>query len=107
MRAGDIMYECPKCRFSENAKDKEVSEREKQEQVIAQYGDTKVKFLSYYKYMFCFGSQDTMLLLFVGGDRDDIYKFSVAASKEYLAGELIKDLPCSVSYKGEEVYNDR
>ena len=70
----------------------------------AKYGEYKVRFCSYYKFKFCFEyvSPDEVLVVYVGGIADDIYRFDVQAGREvsvsdlepdcaYLNGELIYD----------------
>jgi len=57
------------------------------------YGHRKVKFVSYYKYVFVFKGDG--LSVNVGGNHDDIYRLSVEPDKEY----EIKTLPVSSVYK--------
>jgi len=54
---------------------------------IAKYGNRKVKFSSYYKYSFTF-VDGKGLTIRVGGDRDDIYRFSVTANEEVMVSTL-------------------
>jgi len=63
----------------------------------ANYGDIVVRFSSYYKYSFVFKGQG--LAIYAGGDKDDIYRFSVAPNVDY----KIRDLPVYKIYKGEEL----
>ncbi len=52
---------------------------------IEKYGDVKVKFSSYYKYIFTFRAvlpNDSILTVSVGGDSSDIYRMEVNANDE-------------------------
>jgi len=64
---------------------------------FSQYGDCLVKFSSYYKYTFTFRGAD--LQISAGGDKDDIYRFTVEPNKEYKVSEL----PVHRAYKAEEL----
>jgi len=63
----------------------------------ANYGDILVRFSSYYKYNFAFKGQG--FTVYAGGDKDDIYRFSVEPNKDY----KIRDLPVCKIYKGEQI----
>jgi hypothetical protein len=54
-------------------------------ELVDKYGLVKVKFTTYYKYMFTFKGQIDGLevIVYVGGSSDDIYKFDVDADQEY------------------------
>jgi hypothetical protein len=63
------------------------------EEFMKEYGDTIVKFSSYYKYEFTFYSVEGTvdghgIRLVAGGNADDIYRFDVYAHQEYKASEL-------------------
>lgn len=61
------------------------------EEFIEKYGRAKVKFSSYYKFIFVFAGMvdaDTMVVVNVGGNSDDIYRMEVSAGVE----ETIADL---------------
>lgn len=54
------------------------------QEFLNEYGDEKVAFLSYYKFSFTFqgvAEDGTEITVTVGGDSDDIYKFTVNAGK--------------------------
>jgi len=73
-------------------------------QLMERFGDTKVHFVSYYKYSFCFTNADGKLEIYAGGDKDDIYRFEVKANKDYLVSEL----PISeVRWEGQWIYEAR
>lgn len=57
------------------------------EEFIDEYGDMKVKFRSYYKYMFYFQGPAGFICWY-GGNVYDIYKCAVEAGKEYTVKEL-------------------
>lgn len=63
----------------------------------ANYGDILVRFSSYYKYNFVFKGQG--LTVYAGGDKDDIYRFSVQPNEDY----KIRDLPVFKIYKVDEL----
>jgi len=51
------------------------------EEFIKKYGDVKVRFFDYYKYVFTFKAMlpdGNKLICSVGGDADDIYKLEVS-----------------------------
>jgi hypothetical protein len=55
---------------------------------LEQYGGTRVKFKSYYKFSFCFTAGNDEMLVFVGGSADDIYRMDVAVGQTYSVAEL-------------------
>ena len=63
-----------------------MSEEMKYKDFMAEYGDEKVKFSSYYKYSFTFKNDN--LKVTVGGNADNIYRFDVSAEAEYSISEL-------------------
>lgn len=67
---------------------------------IKKYGKHKVRFGGYYKYKFMFSNQDG-LIVYVGGNSDDIYKLDVEVDKEYTVEELEPD---SAYQNGETIY---
>ena len=69
---------------------------------IKKHGKEKVKFGSYYKYMFSF-ENDSGLYVSVGGDADDIYRLDVDADKEYLVSDLE---PNYASLNGETIFDN-
>lgn len=61
------------------------------EEFLAQYGDFKVKFSSYYKYVFYYNAtleDGSRICCQVGGNSDAIYKHSVSADNEELVSDL-------------------
>lgn len=59
-----------------------------QSEFIRLHGDKKVKFKSYYKYIFTFVNDEEELVVSVGGNHEDIYKMNVHVDTEYLVSEL-------------------
>jgi len=57
------------------------------EEFIEKYGNEKVKFKSYYKYIFNF-TNNKGIIVSMGGISDDIYRCEIQADKEYLISEL-------------------
>jgi hypothetical protein len=61
------------------------------EQVKEKFGNTVLRFSSYYKYMFAFtGHTDDghKIMCMYGGNSDDIYRYDVDANSEYRLGNL-------------------
>jgi len=54
---------------------------------IKKYGDRKVKFSDYYKYVFTFEGSGG-LVIYCGGFHDEIYRFDVEPNKPYTVREL-------------------
>ena len=75
------------------------------EEFYLKYGNIKVRFQSYYKYIFTFQGkyEGKVLKCLVGGNPDDIYRLEVKSNKEYVIRELE---PNCVEIDGEIVYED-
>lgn len=77
------------------------------DEVYEKYGDVHLQFSSYYKYTFTFISQlkdGKVLLVWIGGDSDDIYRFDVCAGNN---GSLNVIKNCySLKPKGLTIYAD-
>jgi len=55
------------------------------EEIVAKYGETKMKFSSYYKYSFTFKGitgDGEEIFASIGGESDDIYRTSISADTE-------------------------
>lgn len=76
------------------------------EEVVAKYGECKVKFNSYYKYQFTFEGvfEDLVILVRDGGDSSDIYRYDVTADRE----ETVKEFQpnCFTVIKDEKVIEE-
>ena len=73
---------------------------------LKEYGERQTRFQSYYKYSFVYRSTETIpvLVLGVGGDRDDIYRSSLKAEMTVL--ELLREVGREYLYvtiRGEQV----
>ncbi len=77
------------------------------EQIMANYGNEKLKFSRYYKYTFYFkgmASDGTNILAGVGGDGDSIYKLEVIPDIEETLNGLDADF-CYLKKDGKDVAN--
>ena len=75
------------------------------EEFLKKYGDIKVKFSSYYKYIFNYSAtleDGSILEVGVGGDSGDIYRFSVDVD-ELVRIEILDPFSGSVYKNGNEI----
>lgn len=80
------------------------------QEFLAQYGSVKVKFSSYYKYVFYYAADldgGSRLCCEVGGNSDDIYRHEVSAEHEeivsgldIIAGNVTKEGVTLVNFYG-------
>lgn len=83
-----------------------MTEKLSYDEVVEKYGDLKVTFSSYYKYLFTFvgkmGGGGRISVSVGGGGADDIYKTEI-----HNQPVMLKSLPfSSVMVNGENVYSD-
>jgi len=75
------------------------------DEFLSRYGDVKVKFESYYKYVFSFSGKledGKIISVGLGGNSDDIYREEVSADDERTVSQL-QPFMGSVFESGEEV----
>ncbi len=73
-------------------------------EALEKYGARQVKFASYYKYSFTFTGED--LEVTVGGNKDDIYRFSVD-TEEVAVSDLMEGEPVCIREGDKVVYEER
>lgn len=61
-----------------------------EQEFISKYGNVKVRFIYYYKYVFQFSGimDDLDIWVQVGGSGDDVYRLEVTPNKDYEVKEL-------------------
>ena len=67
-----------------------MTECEKQQKFMREYGHVTVRLIGYYKYSFTFtGEQDgNIFVVEVGGCASDIYRFEILSYQDYTINEL-------------------